>query len=174
MKNLCAIFVWLLFAIVSCSAQTFHVVEILSKIAPTVRDRTSVPLRFPTHLAGLDDEGDLYAIMQSADDTGYVVVLGATPDCEGQHVGSYGALIGTTRHFQSVDFYGLSARKGTSVVLHHGIKGRFYDAVCGAYCSDSLIAWTEGKYHYIIGVKAEKKSNVIEAANSAIEAATPR
>lgn len=40
------------------------------------------------------------------------------------------------------------------------------DSTCAAYCSDTLMAWTEGKYHLIIGVEAESKSNVIRVANS--------
>lgn len=49
--------------------------------------------------------------------------------------------------------------------LHHGITGDFYNRICAAYCSDTLMAWTEGKYHYIIGLEAESKLNMIRAAN---------
>jgi len=101
------------------------------------------------------------------DQTGYEVVLGATPDCQGQHVCSYGFLLGTTGPVS--DF--VSDRKGIAVTLHNGIRGTFYDMLCGAYCGESLIAWNEGRYHYIIGLKAEKKANLILVANSAIDGA---
>ena len=144
--------------------------QAFSKIVPALVRKTSVPLRLPSDLPHLG-ESDFQAIINSADETGYIIVLGATPDCEGQHVCSYGALIGTSRPLKDIDFYAVSERKGVMMKLHHGIVGHFYNTVCNAYCSDSLIVWTEGQYHYIIGLKAESKSNVIRAANSAIDAA---
>jgi hypothetical protein len=86
---------------VVCSAQSSHLIEVLAEVAPTLRDTTSVPLRFPSHIPGLDKETQLYAITRSVDVTGYEVVLGATPDCQGQHVCSYGFLVGTTRSVSS-------------------------------------------------------------------------
>jgi hypothetical protein len=154
-------------AVVLCSAQLSHLIEVLAEVAPTLRDTTSVPLRFPSHIPILDKETELYAITRSVDGTGYEVVLGATPDCRGQHACSYGFLIGTTRPISSI----VSDRRGSAVALFRGINASFYDTVCGGYCNESLIVWSEGKYHYIIGLKAEKKSNMILVANSAIEGA---
>lgn len=162
--------IWSLFACVMCPAQTSLLDQTFSKIVPILLRQTSVPLRLPAYLPGLGNR-DFHAIITSADETGYIIVLGATPDCEGQHVCSFGALIGTAHPMKDINFYAVSDRKGASVSLHHGIKGDFYDTICAAYCSDSLIVWTEGRYHYIIGLKAESKPNVIRAANSAIDAA---
>ncbi len=147
-----------------------HLMKVFSGAVPMLRQKTSVPIRIPTQVPGLDAEDDLYAIVKSADETGYTVVLGATPDCEGQHVCSYGTLIGTTRPFNTIDDYGFKDRRRTRVRLRNGISGYFYDTVCEAYCSDSLVVWTEGKYRYIIGLKAERQSNMIKVANSAIRA----
>ena len=149
-----------------------HVMKVFSEAVPLLRQKTSVPIRIPTEIPGLDAEDDLYAIVKSADETGYIVILGATPDCEGQHVCSYGTLTGTRRPFNKIDDF--TDRRRTRVKLWNGINGYFYDFVCGAYCSDSLIAWTEGKYHYIIGLKAERQTNMIKVANSAIRAGTDR
>jgi hypothetical protein len=165
-------------SVLSCSAQNSpgsaditspqsQIIKVYSKAVPLLHQKTSVPLRLPAQVSGLDD--DVYAIVKSVDNTGYVVILGATPDCEGQHVCSYGTLIGTSRPLNKIDEYGISDRRGTPVRLQHGVKGRFYETVCGAYCSDSLIVWTEGNYHYVIGLKAERKSGMIVAANSAIQ-----
>jgi len=164
---------FLICSVVACltaSAQISPSDQVFSKIVPALLLKTSVPLRVPTYLPALK-KGDFHAIINSADQTGYIVVLGATPDCRGEHVCSYGALIGTDHPLRDLDFYVVSDRKAASVPLHHGITGNFYDTTCAAYSSDTLMVWTEGKYHYIIGLKAESKSNVIRAANSAIDAA---
>ena len=151
-----------------------HVMKVFSNAVAVIREKTAVPIRIPTEVPGLDAETDLYAIVGSANETGYTVVLGATPDCEGQHVCSYGTLIGTTLPLIKIDDYGFTDRRRTRVRLRNGISGYFYDTVCGAYCSDSWVVWTEGKYRYIIGLKAEKQSNMIKVANSAIRAGTDR
>lgn len=151
-----------------------QLMKVFSEAVSVLRQKTSVPIRIPTEVPGLDAENNLYATVKSADETGYTVALGATPDCGGQHVCSYGTLIGTTRPFNEIDDYGFTDRHRTRVMLRNGINGYFYDSVCGAYCSDSLIVWTEGKYRYIIGLKAERRSNMIKVANSAIRAGTDR
>lgn len=151
-----------------------RLMKVFSGAMPALRQKTSVPVRIPTEVPGLDAENNLYAIVKSADETGYTVVLGTTPDCGGQHVCSYGTLIGTTRPLNEIDDYGFTDRHRTRVKLWKGISGYFYDSVCGAYCSDSLIVWTEGKYSYIIGLKAERQSSMIKIANSAIRAGTDR
>lgn len=149
-----------------------HLMKVFSEAATVLRQKTSVPIRIPTEIPSLDAENDLYAIVKSADGTGYAVILGATPDCEGEHVCSFGTLIGTTRPLNEIEDYEVTDRRRKQVVLWNGIRGYYYDSVCGAYCNDSLIVWTEGKYRYIIGLKAEKQSNMIKVANSAIRAGT--
>lgn len=156
-----------LVAVSLCSAQTSHVADALAKIAPILREKTAVPLRFPSSIPVLDNETALYAITRSVDQTAYWVVLGATPDCYGQHQCSYGFFVGTTRPVR--DFVG--DKRGSAVELRNGVNGSFYDTVCGAYCDESLIVWNEGRYNYIIGLKAEKKSTMVQVANSAIESA---
>jgi hypothetical protein len=118
----------------------------------------------------LDSKDELYAVVKSVDETGYVVVLGATADCEGEHVCSYGTMIGTSRPLDQIDEYDVTRRPRTLVKLRRGLTGHFYASVCGAYCSDSFITWTEGTYHYIIGLKAGRRSDLIGSVNSAIEA----
>ncbi len=145
------------------------------KAIPLLREKTAVPLRLPTHIPNLESETELYAIVTSADETGYAVVLGAIPDCQGQHVCSYGTFIG--RRSSSVATpgdYALPDKPGISVKLQHGLQGVFYPFSIGAYCSDSLITWVESSYRYLIYLKCGKQANAIKAANSAIQAGSER
>lgn len=83
-------------------------------------------------------------------------------------------MIGTSRPFNQIDEYDVTRGPGTAVKLRGGLKGYFYASVCGAYCSDAFIIWTEGAYHYIIGLKAGTKSDLLASVNSAIEARPPQ
>lgn len=152
--------------------QTSHLAEGLAKLRPVLHNRTAVPLRIPASIPELDDVQDIHAIVETATADEYLIVLGATPDCEGQHVCSYGALIGTSKPLASLDFYRPEGRKGTSVVLRGAIRGYYYEPECGAYCSDSFLVWTEGKYNYVVGLKVGTQKTLIQAANSAIAAAS--
>ena len=153
-----------------CLGSLSSISSVYTKAVTVLQSKTSVPLRLPTCVWGLNSNDDIHAIVKSADESGYVLVLGATPDCEGQHVCSYGTMIGTSRPLNQIDdAYDVTRRPRTAVKLHRELHGYFYASVCGAYCSDSFVTWTEGKYHYVIGLKAEKKSNLLASVNSAIE-----
>ena len=153
-----------------CLGSLSPITDVYAKALIVLRSKTTVPLCLPTCILGLDSKDALYAVAKSADKDEYVVVLGATPDCKGQHVCSYGTVIGTSRPFDQIDEYDVTRRPRTLVKLRNGFAGYFYASVCGAYCSDSFITWTEGRYHYIIGLKAEKGSNLLASVNSAIQA----
>ncbi len=140
----------------------------LSKVIPELQQKTSVPLRLPTRIPALDNEQDLYAIVTAVEKDRYVVVLGATPDCEGQHVCTFGTAMGASRPLSELNEDDMNGR-WTAVRLTHGIKGRFRAFTCAAYCGESVVSWSEGKYHYAIGMKAEKKAVLISIANSAID-----
>jgi hypothetical protein len=143
---------------------------VFTKAIMTVRSKSSVPLRLPACVSGLGSEDELYAVVKSADESGYVIVLGASPDCEGQHVCSYGTMIGTSRPLDQNDEYDVTRRPKTLIKLRGGLKGYYYAPVCGAYCSDSFITWTDGAYNYIIGLKAGKMSDLLTSVNSAMVA----
>ena len=181
MKAAIHLFCTVLLSGLSCLAQTrpgpsdstktsMQLTSVYSEILPSLHRTTSVPLRLPARVSGLGAEDEVHAVLKSANATGYVIVLGATPDCAGQHVCSYGTVIGTSRSLDASDEYSMSNRRGSTASLHHGIKARLYQPICGSYCSDSLVVWAEGKCHYIIGLKAGSKRALILAANSAIDA----
>lgn len=78
-------------------------------------------------------------------------------------------MIGTSRPLNQIDEYDVTRGPRTAVKLRGGLTGYFYASICAAYCSDSFITWTEGSYHYLIGLKAETKSDLLASVNSAIE-----
>jgi len=145
----------------------------LSDTVATLRGRTSIPVRIPKRVPALEAADTVYPIIRSADEIEYVLVLGATSDCEGQHACSYGTFMGTTRPTQRIAEYDLADRKKKSVMLRHGFRADFYESICAAYCGDSVIFWNEGKYGYLIRLKGGKASELIAAANSAIETVSP-
>lgn len=153
-----------------CPGSLTLIGKVFDKAAVVLRTKTSIPPRLPVCVSGLDSPDELYAIVKSVDEDGYVVVLGATPNCKGQHVCSYGTMIGTSRALNLIEEYDVTRRPRTLVKLPHGLKGYFYASVCSAYCSDSFVTWTEGTHHYIIGLKAENKASLLASVNSAIEA----
>ena len=145
----------------------------LSDTVATLRGRTSIPVPIPKRVPALEAADTVYPIIRSADEIEYVLVLGATSDCEGQHACSYGTFMGTTRPTQRIAEYDLADRKKKSVMLRHGFRADFYESICAAYCGDSVIFWNEGKYGYLISLKGGKASELIAAANSAIETVSP-
>jgi len=153
-----------------CLGSLFPTNSAYTKAVTVLQSKTSVPFRLPTCVWGLDSNDEVHVIVKSADEVGYALVLGASPDCNGQHSCSYGTVIGTLRPLDQIDEYNVTRRPRTRVKLHHRLRGYFYAPVCNAYCSDSFITWTEGRYNYIIGLKAEKKSDLLASVNSAIEA----
>ncbi len=182
-NNLRAILLGLLLCISSCLAQTAatassgktSVTGAFLKAVPLLREKTAVPLRLPTQIPYLGSATELYANVTSADETSYAVVLGAIPDCQGQHVCSYGTFIGRSSSLvPELGDYSLPDKPGVSVKLQHGLQGVFYPASIGAYCSDSLITWVESRYRYQVYLKCETKANAVKAANSAIEAGSER
>lgn len=153
-----------------CSSQLSSISSVFTNALPVLRSKTSVPVRLPACVRGLNSKDELYAIVKTAEKSGYVVVLGAIPDCEGQHVCSYGTMVGTSGPLNQIGEYDLAHRSRVSVKLRRGLTGFYYASVCHAYCSDSLITWSEGSYHYIIGLKSGNLSSLVASANSAIGA----
>jgi hypothetical protein len=121
--------------------------------------QSRVTPRLPSFLPGVDNEHPVYAVVKSANASGYEILLANTLPCEGQNVCLYGTIRGRIAP---------SAEHGTTVILKKHIRGKFIDSVCHAYCTQSYINWPEGGFFYSIGIKAEKKENLVKSANSAI------
>jgi len=137
---------------------------VFSKILPKLRRNSGVPPRLPSYLPDVDRNSEVYATLGSANSSGYGIILGSVPDCEGQNVCLYGSLGGSTAPIK------LGKSRGVPVKLQEGIQGRFFDSECFAYCNESYVTWSEDGFYYAIGIKAGKKDELIRIANSAIAA----
>lgn len=160
-------FILLIFSLVSLGqAQTPS--QTHADVIEKLRNKTTVPLRFPTRFPG-GDADRLYMTVVSADSDGYEIILGVDPGCEGGNACRYGTLIGTTRPFHQLD--SLKDKHANPLTLSGGVKGYFYNAKCTVFCSDSYVAWSDGRFHYVVGIKAGKRSEVVQMANSAMAGA---
>lgn len=121
--------------------------------------QSRVTPRLPSFLPGVDNENPVYAVVKSANAFGYEILLANTLPCEGQNVCLYGTIRGGIAPY---------AEHGTTVILKKHIRGKFIDSVCHVYCTQSYINWPEAGFFYSIGIKAEKKENLVKSANSAI------
>lgn len=138
---------------------------ILSKVESVLLTETEVPVRWPSTIpAGADEANPIFVNLLSADRTSYDIELGWVEGCTGGNACHYGTVRGSVAP--------LSENEGVRVPvkLRGGIQGNFIDSTCGAHCDDSAIGWIEGKYHYSISIKAEKKETLIKVVNSAITA----
>jgi hypothetical protein len=133
-----------------------------------LRNKTTVPIRFPTRFPGADTDS-LYMTVVSADADGYEIVLGVDPGCEGGNACRYGTLIGTTLPYRRIE--GLKDKHATPLTLSGGVKGYFYNAKCTVFCTDSYVAWSDGRFHYVVGLKAGKRAGVVDMANSSMAGA---
>jgi len=146
--------------------------DVRSVALSLLRQRTLVPVRVPKFIPGFKSGDIVYPIVESADFGGYSMILGATPDCVGQHVCSFGRLVGTRSEVKKPSLESLQT--AAVIQLRSGVKANFYDFKCEAYCGESSITWTEGVYTYTIALKGASKTDLIAAANSATEASNTR
>jgi hypothetical protein len=149
--------------------------SVFKKLEPVLREATTVPLRLPAFLPYVDEEHPIFTNASSVDSSHYQISLGWIPECEGQNVCSYGTVYGGVSPFQSPqeddardDDQDRAKLTIEPVEVSVGIKGQFIDAVCYAYCTQSYIRWSEGRFYYAIGIKAERKETLMKVANSAI------
>jgi hypothetical protein len=131
-------------------------------IEPALRRDSAVPPRLPAFLPDVDADHPIYPVIQSAGRSGYDIVLATVLPCEGQNNCLYGTLRGSTTPI-SVD-----GDPGVPIMLHGRVKGQYIKSVCHAFCTESFVKWREKGFFYSVGIKAEKKADVIKAANSAI------
>jgi hypothetical protein len=137
---------------------------IFRKIEPVLRRESIVPPRLPSFLPYVDEKHPIYPILRSANHSGYDIFLATEKDCLAGAC-EYGELLGSSTPIKE-ESDGVRVR----VTLPGGIEGYFIDFTCGANCSDSYVGWTEGDYHYSVGMKTGKREQLIKIANSAIAA----
>ena len=136
--------------------------DIFAPIIGKLRQDTAVPLKLPPFLPFNNDRANPLYVNGSADEQGYRIEIGLTPDCEGQHVCHYGTLFGSRRRIEMDD------GKRVAVVLAGGVRGEFHESTCAAYCSDVQIGWPQDGYFYMISLKAATPAELKRMVNSAI------
>jgi hypothetical protein len=111
-------------------------------IRSSLSSRTSVPVRLPTFIPPYaDNENPIYAIVDSAGPNSYSIQLAWAEDCKGGNWCHLGEITGSQA---SIEVPGPM----TPVAVSSGISGCFVKASVGAYCSDAMVFWNEGSYHY--------------------------
>jgi hypothetical protein len=124
---------------------------------------SAVPLVFPHALPYVKATEPLYLSVQSVGQSGYSIVLAVVDQpCEGQNWCTYGSIEGSANPIHISDLPAIP------VQLANGVQALYTKSVCDAFCTQAYISWKQNGYYYSIGIKAGKKRQLIEAANSAI------
>jgi hypothetical protein len=137
------------------------VLPLFQPILPALKQATPVKVLLPAEITGADP-AKLYASLEKADQSGYFIDLGFTPDCQGATACHFGSLAG-----QAVT-PALPPLSGQKVALANGLTGYYLDATCGASCGDSVLGWEQANVRYTVGSKAAKLDTLLKIANSAI------
>lgn len=132
---------------------------IFKPVLSQLETQSQVPVVLPNYVPGGSEELPVYAKVESAATSGYSVILGYTPDCNGGTACRLGTLTAAKPS---------EPPTGETVTLAQGVTGYFTPATCGANCSDATLSWEQNGNRYTVGLKAGQKEALIEMANSAI------
>ena len=130
--------------------------DILTKLAR----KTQVNPLLPSYLPEYPQGPSLYAILANVEQTKYQILLGYTPDCEGQNFCRLGKI-----EAEIVDA-SLSLEGEQTVTLNNGIEAYFINAICDNSCTDSTLSWIQDSVKHTIGIKAGKMETLVKIANS--------
>lgn len=135
---------------------------VFKSILPKLKQKTQIKILLPKYIPGLEGENPLYAILETATKNQYEIILGFSPDCNG----------GTACRFGTIGAEAINSKTpkltGKAVSLAKGITGYFVDFQCGAGCSDATLTWRQKGVQYAIGLKAGKRSELLQIAKSFI------
>ncbi|MDQ3258518.1 MAG: hypothetical protein M3R15_32325 [Acidobacteriota bacterium] len=141
-------------------------------VIPILARKTGVPVLVPSSLPYDREEVEqFFCTVTSLTHDEYEVTIGFSVDCGGGNacrIGSFTGKQSQGRRITGTDDFLFEAKRARRVKLSGGIVGYFVDATCGANCNDSKVYWKQGGYEYMVGLKAEKVSQVVKLANSAI------
>lgn len=135
---------------------------VFHEILPALNEHTKIPVHLPSRLPDLGQGGDrVYAVLGSATEDAYTIIIGFTRDCSGESACRLATLsaLPVSRWAPIVE---------QSIRLAGGKRAFFHDAECGANCSDSLVRWREHATMYVVGIKAGAKADVIKLANAVL------
>jgi hypothetical protein len=121
-----------------------------------------VPLRIPVHLLEAPPGGATEAEVLRSPPDSYTLGLSAKPGCHLRETC-------TTAIFSG--FAGGGELTGRSVELAQGIEGIYEPGRCGPGCSFGTVEWIQGGNRYGVGIAGAPTSQVVAAANEAINSA---
>ncbi len=182
---------WMLSANLVTATSALSTVDPVFQPILSSLNKTQAPLRLPAFIflesireSGLSTfDGKVYANLLDVTPTTYVVILGATEECQGGNACRLGSISGSKNDRNTPRGENLlklikskynassnrrSKEKPEVVTLAKGIKGYFDPWTCGASCGDADIIWDENGYRYTVGSKIGTKSSLVKMANSAI------
>lgn len=135
---------------------------VFKSILPKLKQKTQIKILLPKFIPESDGENPIYAIIETASQKKYDILLGFSPDCSGGTACRLGVLSAeaVTRKTPRLS--------GKAVSLAKGITGYFVDFSCGANCSDATLTWRQQGVQYTLGLKAGDRTSLVKMANSAI------
>lgn len=141
-------------------------------IVSALKGKTQVPLAIPRSPPKDEVVGEFFGSVTTLKPNEYEVFIGFGAGCNGMPPCQIGVLTGHRvrgkRFMGSPNYYPGVLPRGRQVKLYGGITGCYRDYECAAGCGDSIAYWRQGGYEYMVGIRAEKMSVLIEFANSAI------
>jgi hypothetical protein len=136
---------------------------VFKSILPKLKQKTQIKILLPKFIPESDGENPIYAIIETATQKKYDILLGFSPDCTGGTACRLGVVSAeaVTRKIPRLT--------GKRVSLVKGITGYFVDFSCGANCSDATLTWRQQGVQYVVGLKAGDRTSLVKMANSAIK-----
>jgi hypothetical protein len=135
---------------------------VFKSILPKLKQKTQINILLPKFIPESDGENPIYAIIETASQKKYDILLGFSPDCNGGTACRLGVLSAEAVTQKTPRL------AGKRVSLAKGITGYFVDFSCGANCSDATLTWRQQSVQYTVGLKAGDRASLVKMANSAI------
>ncbi len=133
---------------------------VFEEILPELKEKTKIKPVLPTYLPEYKSDPPLHAVLANVDKSKYQIVLGYTPDCEGQNFCRLGNIKATTPNSSS------PLKGEQTVTLNNGTEAYFTDAMCDAQCTDSTLTWKQDSVVHSVGIKAGKMETLVKIADS--------
>ncbi|MEH2239791.1 hypothetical protein [Nostoc sp.] len=135
---------------------------VFKSILPKLKQKTQIKILLPKFIPESDGENPIYAIVETATQKKYEILLGFSPDCYGASACRLGVVSAEAVTHKTPRL------SGKRVSLAKGITGYFVDFTCGAGCSDATLTWRQQGVEYVVGIKAGDRTSLVKMANSAI------
>ncbi|MBG1269590.1 hypothetical protein [Nostoc sp. WHI] len=135
---------------------------VFKSILPKLKQKTQIRILLPKFIPESDGENPIYAIIETATQKRYDILLGFSPACTGGTACRLGVLSAEAVTRKTPRLI------GKRVSLAKSITGYFVDFTCGANCSDATLTWRQQGVQYTVGLKAGDRTSLVKMANSTI------